>query len=236
MRIPKKLGQIWIGPKKAPLEWMRTWPEKHPDWSYTLYDNEWLAKATLRLRPQIDEYMKRGWYAGAADLMRYEILYSEGGYMAGADSLCLHAVDELFEDGGELYTVYENEFMRGQLVAPLVASVPGHPFVAQVIDLLAAVEPRDLDHPWRQTGNLFIAELIEKERPEIVIWPSHTLIPEHFTGRKYMGSEKVYAKQFFGETTGAYQFASLGDRIRNLRSKLYASAARKHLRKVARLR
>lgn len=208
LKVPKKLGHIWIGPKVPPTEWMKTWIDKHPDWAYTLYDNDYLYNNEFRTWPQIEEYLKRGWYAGAADLLRYEILYREGGYLAPADSLCLHPIDELLEDGGELYTVYENEFLRGQLVAPIVAAVPGHPFVKELIDRLSSVAPRDLDHPWKQTGNLFVAELIEELKPEITIWPSHTLIPEHFIGRKYKGTGKVYARQLFGETNKAYKYKS----------------------------
>lgn len=236
MRIPKRLGHVWIGPKRAPIDWMRSWPEKHPDWLYTLYDDDWVRGAALETQPQIDEYMRRGWYAGAADLIRYEILFRHGGYLAGADSICLCPVDDLFADGGALYTVYENEFLRGSLVAPIVAAVPGHPFLRLVIDALKARDPRMLDHPWRETGNLFMAEMIEKHRPDIVIWPSHVLIPEHYTGRVYSGDGKVYARQMFGETLGAYKSATLRAWLIEKRAALYASFARKRLRRQGRLR
>lgn len=234
MKIPRRLGQIWIGPKKRPVAWMQSWPALHPGWDYTIYDNDFLRSGKFRTRRQIEEYMKRGWYAGAADLIRYEILYEKGGYMAGADSICLSAIDELFEDDKSLYTVYENEFLRGQLVAPIVACTPHHPFLDLILEILEQVPPEELDHPWRQTGNLFIAELIEAHRPEIVIWPSHILIPEHFTGRKYQGTGKIYAHQKFGETTGGYQYASALGWVMDRRRALYASFARKRLRAIAR--
>lgn len=215
---------------------MQSWIERHPEWHYVRYGNDFLKTGRFRTRRQINEYMKRGWYAGAADLLRYEILFERGGYMAGADSICVHPVDELFEDDGTLYTVYENEFLRGQLVAPIVAATPQHPFVDLILGILEKVPPAELDHPWRQTGNLFIAELIEKHRPDIVIWPSHTLIPEHFAGRKYSGPGKIYAHQVFGETTGAYAFSSLFDRLAEVRRHLYASRARKRLRAAKKAR
>jgi hypothetical protein len=232
MKIPRKLGHIWIGPKQQPSQWMQSWIERHPDWEYTLYDNDFLRKGTFRTRAQIDEYMKRGAYAGAADLLRFEILYAQGGYMAGADSICVHPVDELFDDGGSLYTVYENEFLRGQLVAPIVAAAPGHPFLDLILSILEKTPPAELDQPWRTTGNLFIAELIETHRPDIVIWPSHILIPEHFIGRKYSGTGKIYAHQMFGETTGAYRFSSIFSNMLEYRRRIYASIARKRLRAI----
>lgn len=230
--IPKELSHIWIGPRKAPLDWMNTWVEKHPDWNYTLYDNEYLKSHEFRTRRQIDEYMKRGQYAGAADLMRYEILYEVGGYMPGADSICLRAIDEILDDGHSIYTVFENEFIRGSLVSPIVASVPGHPFVKMLIDVLAEVPPELLHEPWVQTGNLFVAEMIEKHAPDIMIWPSHFLIPEHYTGRKYTGDGPVYAHQLFGETTKGYARGSLIDRLRHRLKRRYARKAHKRRRQM----
>jgi mannosyltransferase OCH1-like enzyme len=234
MRIPRRLSQIWIGPKQAPHEWMRSWREHHPAWHYTLYDDAFLAAAELEMRPHIAEYMKRGWYAGAADILRYELLWRHGGYFAGADSICRRPVDELFADGGTLYTVYENEFLRGRLVAPIVASAPGHPFLRLILDELKAVEPWRLDQPWRQTGNLFVAELIERHAPDIVIWPSHYLIPVHFTGRRYTGDGPVYAHQMFGETQKLYRSVTLKAKLLDLLRGLYASRARKRLRRLKR--
>lgn len=234
MRIPKELGHIWIGPKSAPEAWMQSWKTHHPGWNYTLYGNDFLKNGKFRTRAQIDEYMKRGWYAGAADLLRYEILYQKGGYLADADSICVCALDELFEDDGSLYTVYENEFLRGQLVSPIVACTPGHPFLDLILETLRSVPPPELGQPWRQTGNLFIAELIEARQPDIVIWPSHFLIPDHFAGRKYRGTGKIYAHQKFGETTGGYRYASPLGWLMDRRRSLYASLARKRLREIAR--
>jgi len=78
---------------------MQTWIDRHPDWHYTLYGNEYLASHNFQTKPQMEEYLRRGWYAGVADLLRYEILYREGGFLAEADSLCLHPIDELLGDG-----------------------------------------------------------------------------------------------------------------------------------------
>lgn len=231
MNIPRRLGHIWIGPKKAPSEWMKTWVDMHPTWHYTLYDNEFLKKGNFKTQDQIAEYMKRGQYAGAADLLRYEILYEVGGYMPGADSICLHSIDELFDDDRDLYTVYENEFVRGKLVSPIMAARPKHPFVGEIIERLSKVPPEQLDVPWKQTGNYFIACLIEEYDPNIVIWPSHYFIPRHFTGRQYMGNDKIYAHQLFGTTTGRYEHSSILDRLANRFKKRYARRRVKELEK-----
>lgn len=204
LSIPRRLSHIWIGPLAPPHESMRTWPALHPEWEYRIYDNAYLEKTTFRTQPQIDEYLKRGNYEGVADLMRYEILHKDGGFMAGADSFCLHNIDELFLEG-DLFTVYENEFLRGQLVAPVIACKPGNKFVDLLINTLANTDPRTLDDPWRSVGNKFVTEMIEEHQPDIKIFPSHFFIPIHYSGRVYRGAEKVYAKQLFGSTRKIYQ-------------------------------
>ena len=204
LSVPRRLSHIWIGPLAPPLEWMQTWRDHHPEWDYCLYDNDYLAKNQFRTRLQMDEYAKRGNFAGVADLMRYEILYEKGGFIAAADSVCLKNTDPLFVVG-DAFTVYENEFLRGKLVSPILACQPGNAFVEILIDTLANTDPQILEDPWRSTGNKFVAEMIERYEPIITIFPSHTMIPTHFEGRNYTGNDTVYAKQLFGSTRSIYQ-------------------------------
>ncbi|SMR70810.1 hypothetical protein SAMN04488030_0423 [Aliiroseovarius halocynthiae] len=201
--IPKRMGHIWIGPKPAPTHWMSSWQELHPDWEYTLYGNDILETFNFRAKHLIDYYIKVGEYAGAADLIRYEVLHAFGGYIAGADSICLHPIDELFQ-GPHAHTIYENEFVRGKLVSPIQACEPGNPFLDTLIDRLSKLSIDQLKSAWATTGNLFLARAIRELSPPITIWPSHTMIPVHFTGVTYEGNEKVYAIQLFGTTHGSY--------------------------------
>jgi hypothetical protein len=61
---------------------------------------------------------------------------------------------------------------------------------------------------------MFVAEMIGRLKPNIIIFPSHYFIPEHFTGQKYEGSGSVYADQRFGETTGGYASPPFQQRIK----------------------
>ena len=119
--IPKKLGHIWVGDRQPPLEWMETWKQKHPDWDYQLFDNSYLSSRRWRCEAQIAEYMKHRQYAGVSDLMRYEILLEQGGFLPEADSICLRSVDELFVLPS-LYTAYEHETKTRRFVSPFYAS------------------------------------------------------------------------------------------------------------------
>ena len=201
--IPRELGHIWIGPAPAPDDWMATWRAHHPDWTYTLHDNDVLRTRRFRTRRQIDVYLDRGSYAGAADLMRYEILLERGGFLAPADSVCYRPVDPLLTEA-RAYTCYENEMLRGELVSPVLAAEPGNPFLEELVRRLADTDPEALAEPWTTTGNLFVTMAIRELRPEITIFPSYYFVPVHYLGPVYEGPGPVYAKQLFGSTRSSH--------------------------------
>lgn len=224
--LPKKIGHIWIGPRSAPEKWLQSWRDHHPDWSYTLYDNDFLTSFPFRNRKLIDEYVKRAQFAGAADLMRYEILYEFGGFIPEADSLCIANTEELFQEA-KAYTVYENENVRPGLVSPILACEQKNRFVGLLVEELSQLSPYEIGQPWKTTGNRFVAQMIEKYQPDITIFPSHYFIPQHFTGETYKGDGKVYCHQMFGSTTKAYKKGNLFQEINITLGKLRGAVLRR---------
>lgn len=227
--IEKNLHHIWVGPLPAPTKWLDTWIEKHPDWNYTLWDNEKVFSRTWRNQKQIDYYKSVGKWHGVADLIRYEILYEYGGFMPGADSECLLPIDELFDNDDELFAVrcggeicdWAREdggvdqdlplFLKREdkrLIAPIYAARKGNDFLLKLIDGLHDVTK--FGEPWKTTGNVYCAAMLKKFEPKIVIWPMHYFIPYHprtiEAGRpyKYIGTDKIYALHFWGTTNRVY--------------------------------
>ncbi|WP_347854015.1 glycosyltransferase, partial [Planktomarina sp.] len=202
--IPKKLGHIWIGDRQPPLEWMETWKQKHPDWDYQLFDNSYLSSRRWRCEAQIAEYMKRRQYAGVSDLMRYEILLEQGGFLPEADSICLRNVDELFVLPS-LYTAYEHETKTRRFVSPFYASSPGHSFLAQILDEISQLQAKSLLTPFKSVGSRALRDFIKKRNPDISIFPSYFFNPRHHRGETYNGDGPVYAEQLWGTTKGLYK-------------------------------
>jgi hypothetical protein len=225
--IPKIMGHVWIGPLSPPTEWMNTWRDLHPNWDYRVYDNDFLRTEDFETQSQINEYMRRGNYAGVADMMRYEILFRYGGFFAEADSICHKKIDNLLDSEYSIFTCYENEHVTEGLVTPIMASVPGHPFLRLLIDGIKSVSPSRLDTPWKQTGNLYVAKMIEKHNPDIKIWPSHYFIPKHHTGLEYEGKDEIYAEQFFGTTNKIYKTPTRAARLLEHQRKLYKRLRKK---------
>lgn len=202
--IPKNLHHIWIGGVfKPPTEWMNTWPEKHPEWQYKVWTS--LEDFPFKNYHIMQSYYSMGRFAGAADLMRYEILYNFGGFIPPSDAICLNNVEELFDKEG-CYTVYEHEIYKPGLVSPIYACPPGNKFVGAIIDRLGKLDPTNLDTPWKATGNGFLKNLIEELQPiDLTIFPSHFFIPNHYSGYTYKGTGKIYADQMWGTTKNRYE-------------------------------
>ena len=210
--IPNKLWQIWIGPKPAPTQWMNTWPKHHPNWDYKIIDNTVLENKQFHNRHLIDAYLnltRVDKYAGAADLIRYEMLYEHGGFMPGADAVCVNNTDELWiMDADYCYSVYENEQIRPGFISPIYACNPKNSFVEKIIDRLHSVSLDTLRNKeaWQVTGNEFLANFVKEISPKIKIFPSHFFIPEHFSDptSRYTGPDKIYAEQNWGTTKQNY--------------------------------
>ena len=92
--IPKKLHFVWIGNEsKRPNDCIQTWIDKNPDYEVRIWGNEDL-KATKWFNARHMMEMAKHELCGVADMMRYEILYNEGGITLDADSVCLAPLED----------------------------------------------------------------------------------------------------------------------------------------------
>ncbi len=204
MSIEKKLSHIWIGPKPAPLKWMYTWRDKHPDWEYSIFTDEMLRNRRWKNQHLIEEYYNRKAWCGVSDLIRYELLYENGGFIAEADMICLEETTELFTSPDDhAYTCFENEEGRPNFIQPIFACNPGNEFVKMLIDTLHPLRPEQLHpQPFRSTGNEFLSQFVPSWRDKLTIWPSHWFIPQFYVygAQRYSGPDKIYADHMWGST------------------------------------
>ena len=199
--IPRILHSIWVGDKPKPIKLMQTWKDKHPDYKFFEWNNETVRKMKFRCQKQIDQMWGVGRFNGVADLIRYEVLYEFGGFVAPADSVCLNPIDDLLEYGMG-FCCYENEKVRPDLLSPHLGVAAGNfYFDVMIKGLMKTVDVLYAD-PWITTGNKFLTDAVKLTGYPIKILPSYTFIPEHYTGEIYAGNGKIYAKHFWGGTKG----------------------------------
>lgn len=212
MNIAKKMTHIWIGPYDQPKQWTESWKEKHPEWEYSVFTDEMLKARTWHNQHLIDKYYSMGVWAGVADLIRYELLYEQGGFLPPADALCYHNMDEVFTSPPEYaYTIFENDRdlkIAPNWVSPVQACNPGNTFVKLLIDTLHELTPEELDpKPWNSTGNKWLSQFVpDAEKHKLTIWPSYYTIPKHYSvmSTRYKGDGKIYAEQMWGSTKKRY--------------------------------
>ena len=203
--IPKKLHFIWVGDEaKRPDNCIETWRRLNPGWEIKIWGN-----ASLREREWINAAhmmeMAGRELNGVADMMRWEILYSEGGIVLDADSICVRSLDDDLLDC-EAFACWENEMVRpGLIAAGYFGCSAENAFVGQIITDIKK-EASVIDRmAWETVGPQRLTEAYRNYRYHgLKILPSHYFIPEHFSGVAYKGDGPVYAHQLWGSTRGSY--------------------------------
>jgi len=204
--IEKKITQIWIGPYQPPLQWMNTWKDKHPDWEYKIFTDDMLKQRTFRNQKLIDRYYYTRKWCGVSDLIRYELIYEEGGFWPEADMVCLNNCEELFDSPDNFaYTCFENSKHTDpnykNFVQPIMAANPGNKLLEDIIDDLHKLYPGQLmPEPYMSTGNKYLSRYVDRD--DLRIWPSHYFIPQYYArgAEYYNGPDKVYAEHHWGST------------------------------------
>lgn len=205
--IPKKLHFVWVGDQsRRPDACIDTWRTLNPDFEIAVWGNdEWLG-GTWRTASQMNDFGTRD-LPGVADLMRYEILFREGGFALDADAVCVEPLpDWLFET--DAFASWENELMRPGLIANgYLGAVPGHPFYDTLIQRLAGSGSFAEAQAWLTTGPVAFTDFVHEQRASLTVYPSHYFIPRHYTGWRYTGGGHVFGAQLWGSTELDYASA-----------------------------
>lgn len=153
-RIPKAVHFIWIGPRQFPresVENVRTWMAKNPDWTFYFWTDRQrpLPCPGMKIRMVRDLnflklrdcFAKSDNYAEKSDLLRYEILYQEGGIYVDHDVKCFKS----FEPLNNAYDFYCGIDMPYTSSLPscifttnnIIGVKAGHPILLRCMEMLA---------------------------------------------------------------------------------------------------
>lgn len=154
-KIPRVIHFIWIGPRPFPplsVENIRTWIAKNPDWKVKFWtDRERPPPCNgmevkkiqdfpfLFLGRCFDESQN---YGEKSDILRFEILYQEGGLYVDHDANCLKNFDNLHR-GYDLYCGFEtpHPLVAGMNITAgigVIGSRAEHPLIKMVIELISS--------------------------------------------------------------------------------------------------
>lgn len=217
MPIPKRLHQVWLGPRPVPQRWAERWRRKHRGWAYRLW-READIEAVLhdQLRPAWAHFLEVERWHGAADVGRLAILLREGGVYVDIDSEPVRSLDGA-------------PFMRGTFFAGLefgtpeapervtngiIGAEPNHPILVDYAKRIAHAEV--IEPPWRTVGGGFLTDAVlgNRDVPGVAILPIRTFYPEDKNGNPAAGNDPIYARQYWATTHRLYGHE--GESWRNL--------------------
>lgn len=204
--IPPLLHFVWVGDDRLrPDDCIRTWVAHHPDWTVKLWGMDDLRERSWVNARHLRELAAAGRWAAVADLMRWEILYEEGGVSVEADTVCLRPLEAAWMEE-HAFAAWEHEHARpGVLGTVVVGARPGHPLIGQVIlDLQAtATLPEALERDL--AGRQRLTDTWKAHAAsDLAVLPSHCFSPAHYSGAGYTGAGRVYCDHRWGTARRAY--------------------------------
>ena len=204
--IPPLLHFVWVGDDRLrPDACIRSWVDRHPDWTVKLWGMDDLRERSWVNARHLRELAAAGRWSAVADLMRWEILYEEGGVAVEADTVCLRPLEPAWLEE-RAFAAWEHEFARpGVLGTVVIGAQPDHPLIGQVILDLQATgtlpEAGERDLAGRQR---FTDTWRAHPSGDLAVLPSHYFSPAHFSGPGYGGSGRVYCDHRWGTARKSY--------------------------------
>jgi len=205
--IPKKIHCIWLGPKQPPYlqKFMKTYETFAPDYNVRLWGdkditkknfpktytyiqkvkkyqgvkiNEYTGQKTM-YKTNKDEYTYSK-YAQISDLMRYEIVYNEGGFYFDANMFLVKDISQLFNTKTKFIGC--NELSDTLQHSPILSnsffgSIPKSPILKRLLSksFLDSMDLRTLDVDF-VTGPGALRSVI-KSSDNYTMLPSKTFYP-----------------------------------------------------------
>ncbi len=153
LKTPPVVHFIWLGPRPFPpesVENVRTWIAKNPGWKvkfWTDRDREAPCEGMEVIRVDNFHFLKlercyeesKNW-GEKSDILRFEILFQEGGVYADHDANCLQSFEGMHR-GYDFYTCLETPHTPfvGRAITcgiGLIGSRPRHPTVERAMELI----------------------------------------------------------------------------------------------------
>ena len=168
-KVPKVFHFIWVGPKKFPensIKNVESWMKYHPDWTFKFWtDSEFrespvdsMEKHLINEIPfqYVRPFLKMtDNYGEQSDLIRYEILYNEGGIYLDHDIECFEPFDNLvgnFDFFAPFEPLHESPIKTSEwtITNCLIAARPNHPILKTTL--------HNIQEHWVYWSNNFSAE------------------------------------------------------------------------------
>ncbi len=203
--IPRKLHQIWVGPREVPQGWADAWRDKHPGWEYRLWREDDIAALPLANAAAYAYYRTQKNWVGMSDIARYSILAEHGGVYVDVDSKALRSFEGAPFMAHDFFAAYEPvASLPGRVANGCIGSAPGHHIWATLARLIADMP--NIDQVWDSTGGtgLTAAILAHRQCCQPLVLPARTFYATNAAGAPSPGREDPYSTHFWASTNSVY--------------------------------
>lgn len=169
------IHQIWIGPAAPPHFWMDTVKQFAETYGYTYM--LWDDKTIQDLRPKnadiLARFLREKRWPGAADIIRYEVMYEYGGVYIDADTVVLKPAEfhAFLQERKEKERVFMGcEYEDCSLIANGTLGAPKHSsFFRDMLAEMPAYCKAHWDEPdYKQVGPYFLTDFVKKKGADAV--------------------------------------------------------------------
>lgn len=176
--IPKLFHRVWLGGKPMPYyfqKWGESWAKKHPGWTVKLWTEKEIELFTNRdILPKCENLAMR------SDIVRYEVLYREGGIYLDTDMECLKNI-EILTQGVDFFACWQ----RPDILSNAIFGACKNHKILQTI--VWGCRKEFQPEPWNAMGPVYFTKKVVGQ-PDVRIYPRETFIP--YTREQYKAFPK----------------------------------------------
>lgn len=184
---------------------IQSWITHYPDWLIKLWDasditgNQWQNARNIKRMATRD-------MSGVAELMKWEILYREGGIVIDTDMVCVGTMPEWIGQCEMFAAAQQDVGAAVVLATDIVGSVPNNPFLKQLIT--------DIEHDpyvrYKEAGAGVGAQRFNEayqryKYSNLTVLPSHFFYPRYPHRPAYTAQGPVYAYKKWQALLGQYR-------------------------------
>lgn len=252
LKIPKTIHLIWMGPRPFPKEYIeniRSWIAHHPDWSFNFWTDRKRPPPCngmeLRLVQDFNfEFLKEQFeisknWAERVDILRYEVLYQEGGLFIDYNVKCSRPFHNL-HSGYDFFACLEmpHEGINGRSITAgnaVLGARRHHPVIKEAM-LKVSQRWEEMGKKYSGTdpfvqaqkalSRTFIAlsdamnESLNRPENTDIVFPASYFSPKH-------GMKGFYAEHFHG--------TALQERVQSQTEKFFSNTLTKLRRRDAKI-
>jgi len=177
-QMPKILHFIYVTnpPPPAMKERMAVWQAYHPDWEVKFWDDAAISKLQLVNQKQYDRAHNPG---EKSDIIRYEILYREGGVYVDQDIDCLGNIEVFCRLCDFWCCCALDQYFTA--FNGLIASVPKHPVLKALITEIGKLQrpARHAEEVQANTGPYLFSKILKKNilKSDLLVLPPTYFFP-----------------------------------------------------------